>query len=265
MPGIEAETSPILELMTGADVMVSPFDGVPAMTEKLVVKHLNAGAMLIQRKTHCDLASSVGYRLNESLARMIVWTTRPSQRVLLFIGILEVGVNGEAIVNGNTCDPPLSWKSAQGAIDKWCDRGGVYRSLPESRLVGEWLAMQEQHLREYVDQPIKYVFPNDVLREIDLSDPAQQLITVKDWRRTVATLPGIGPELAGRIFESSVSFGVAMMFLTDPEAAGLIKGIGPKTIQNIRDYLNLRDGELICAAPEEGGLLEWLKASYPPK
>jgi len=125
--------------------------------------------------------------------------------------------------------------------------------------------MQEQHLREYVDQPIKYVFPNDVLREIDLSDPAQQLITVKDWRRTVATLPGIGPELAGRIFESSVSFGVAMMFLTDPEAAGLIKGIGPKTIQNIRDYLNLRDGELICAAPEEGGLLEWLKASYPPK
>lgn len=246
IPGVSV--SSILEALTGADVMVSAGE-YPATTETLIRRHVEGGAFLIQRKSGFDLIGSLGDDLFESLGRMYAIARRPQQRILLFVGVLTESA-GEVLIDGEVFQNRTDYFSVQGVLDKWVDRGGVVKFLPGEYLIPRWLKLQESHLREYADHPIKMVFGDAVqLTEIEPGDPLQTVRVVKDWRRTLVSLPGLGPELVQRVWEGTENLGQALLLLTDPDFAGVIPGIGEGKIAAIRRYAGLSDDKFITIAP----------------
>ena len=156
MPSIEgAVESPILEELTGADFMISTLNA-PPVTETLIQKHVDNGALLVQRKSGLDLSSSIGERLNKSLSKMIKMDTMQAQCILLFIGFMTE-VDGKCHINKQ--DTRLDFFTVQGAISKWHDRGGVVEFLPKPSLVEQWCKMKIAHLEEYKRKPIKEQYP----------------------------------------------------------------------------------------------------------
>jgi ERCC4-type nuclease len=71
LPAIKgSRTNTMLESLTGCDIMISTLT-MPCTTEALVRKHVEAGALLVQRKSLQDLVRSIGDRINHSLAKIL--------------------------------------------------------------------------------------------------------------------------------------------------------------------------------------------------
>lgn len=246
-----------LEELTGADFMISPID-IPASTRTLIQKHIDAGALLVQRKTGSDLASSVGTRMNDSLMRMQEYDIRNCQCVLLFVGTLDVNANGYAIING--FKEKIKYWSLQSAFDKWTDRGGVIKFLLSDNMVGEYLIRKEKHVREFKQFPVKRVWQiRDVPNMIDETDPLQELTSVSNklgdfgyWRPMMVQVPGLGPSRVNAIYRKMKEhYGgnkikdwdnplFAIAFITGPLGIG-VDGIGKGMHKKIRDWFGLED------------------------
>lgn len=224
-----------LEELTGADIMVSPIQ-MPATTETLIKKHLANGALLVQRKHGHDLPSSVGNRLNSSLGRMQNVGATQSQCILLFIGVLTANTYEEAVINRKTTRQ--NYWIVQAALSKWHDRGGVVEHLPRKSMIEPWCNMKLRHLDEYKESPTKEVWKSKPHIE-EMDDFLQVLQLVTDARNTLASLPGIGPKMAQTLWdEFDGRVAEALCWLTNPER-GKIAGIGPKTTENVREWLGL--------------------------
>ena len=240
-PDVPVHPLPQLEEWSGADMMVTiqPF---PATTEMLFRKHVEAGAFLIQRKTGLDLIHSVGERMNTSLSKMRATGARQAQCVLLFIGVLTCNNERYAIVDGR--ETHANYWGVAAAVSKWNDRGGVVENLSRPSLIFDWLKMKARNLMEYRDEPVKTVFPSSPqIYTID-DTPLQIPQLVKDGRVTLATLPGVGAVRATAIWEylgRNATLADALCLLTNEDSiiSKEVKGIGAKTIQNIRAYLGL--------------------------
>lgn len=258
MPAIDAEASPDLEELCGADFMITPLQ-MPARTSALIQKHLDAGALLVQRKSGGDLVSSVGPRLNNSLARMQTFNVRNCQCVLLFCGTLDLDEDGFAIVNG--IKEPYKYWSVQSAMDKWTDRGGVVKQLVSDNLIPYWVERKEHHLREFRHFPVKRVWKiRNLPGEVEESDPIQELVPISNklgkpgyWRPMLVQIPGLGPTRVNAIYQymrkaygkKNMAGGMdtplqALALLTGP--VGLkIDGIGKGIHMNVRRWLGLED------------------------
>ena len=249
-----------LEALTGADILISALQA-PATTETLLRRHIKAGALLVQRKSGLDLVNSMGEVMNFSLARMWAAGGRPAQNVLLFSGILAMDTNGTAVVDGHTTNATY-WQVA-GALGRWNDRGGVVERVEADALIPQWCAMRLKCVEEYakpggeskdVYPPCDY--PHDAPAH---NDPLQLPIPVRDGRLVLAQLVGIGPKLASEIWEASGrNLGFSMTVLTDPSSPSWckIKGIGEKTIDNIRKQLGLEDTQRLIVE-DTGTLKVW--------
>lgn len=241
-----------LELLTGADMMISPLK-MPASTRQLIVKHLDSGAILLQLKYAEDLAASVGDRLNDSIARMRDVTLRTAQHWLVFIGTLGKDHEGSALINGHRTHRNVSFKTIDGAVVGWLARGGVWYALPRESMLEEWAGDMERRLGEYAAQQYKYVynvkdFP-DALPSIQ-DDPLQLPIRVRDGRVTILSLPGVGVELAERIWAYCGSLKASLNLLTDESSAGKVEGVGKGKIEKIRAYFGLEAGESLWLRSE---------------
>lgn len=240
MPHIESATIVDgLESYTGADFMISRLQ-MPSTTETLIDRHIENGALLIQRKHGHDLASSVSERLNHSLARMHKAGAKQSQCILLFIGMLFADKDGNALIDKKMTVQKF-W-TIQASISKWHDRGGVYESIPRASMIEQWCKMKLKHLGEYDKSKIKEVWATK--QEVTQFDDFLQVpVAVDDGRNLLVALPGIGPKAANALFdEFNGDIASALCWLTYPPKEGNkknIKGIGAKTIENIREYLKM--------------------------
>ena len=261
-----------LEEYTGADFIISPLDlpWVPIFYQR----HIDAGALFVQRKSGMDLPSSVPDRINSSLARMRALPgIHQSQCVLLFIGVMLVDADGKCTIDYRKVDQygADSYWMIQGAISKWSGRGGCYENIPKKSLFAEWVNMKARHANEFAAEPVKYVYAEKPamtalpMDENDKSrDPFQELVKVSDWRNTLLTLPGVGPSKVQALFEvlqKNVSYfhdGTrvtdsttctpalidALMLLSNYKLSKRIKtiGIGPGVVENVRKWLGIPDG-----------------------
>lgn len=240
MPHIEsAIKTDGLEFYTGADFMISRLQ-MPATTEMLIGKHIKNGALLVQRKHGMDLASSISERLNHSLAKMHEAGAKQSQCILLFIGMLFADKDGNALIDKRRTVQKF-W-TIQASISKWHDRGGVYESIPRANMIERWCKMKLNHLDEYAVTRIKEVWATR--QEVTRFDDFLQVpVAVDDGRNLLVTLPGIGPKAANALFEEfDGDIASILCWLTYPPKEGnkqKIKGIGPKTIENVREYLGV--------------------------
>lgn len=249
-PPIEgAVYSDILESITGSDILVSPAD-LPATKPALIREHLeDCGALLLQVKIGLDLASSVGTRLNLSLAKMKEVAPRQCQRVLLFVGTLACDENGRAIIDGRKVDeavPGVNWAACQTALEAWCERGGVTYQLSRSGLLVHWLKAKEKRLKEYADNPRALIYPEKPeLNEAQSDDPLQILVRVNDYRVSLSYL--IGPKKTQAIHDAVHGHGgLAFKYLSDLRLKDLLpKGVYESDQRKFRQRLCLADDEII--------------------
>jgi len=243
---IRATSRPVhnLESLTGADLAISP-PGVKLpdkLEDNLLCRELVKRCYLIQYKRGLDLPSSLGERLNSSLARMRQWVPRSCQRVLLTTGVLTCRQNGCALVNGR--ESRKDFWPVWSAAKKWCDRGGaVWPPLSRESLLAEALQAAERHLVEYETSPTKEVWPKpDAPIEADPDDPLQILHVVKDARVLLSSLPGIGAQRANDLWEHCEgSAALALTVLCNPDL-DRPRGVGLKSVQRARDWLGLPKG-----------------------
>ncbi len=241
-----------LEAITGADLMLTlaPY---PATSEMLIRKHIEQGALLVQRKSGLDLAYSVGERLNSSLARMHEVHARQAQCVLLTTGNWICNLHGDAVLGGNQTS--IKYMDLLAGISKWHDRGGVVEQIVDDLLIPAWCTMKLKHLQEYRDQPTKEVwqravFPDDPPRA---DDSLQLPVRVRDWRRWfTAMVDGIGPGAGNALRDAMLAAGAtdtgltALLWATDMHGTTpRVPGWGKRRRQQIREALMGADAEFV--------------------
>lgn len=261
--GLEIIISPQLEAMTGADFVISPLS-VP-FVPALLKEHIAAGAVLVQMKRGLDLSSSVVDRMPASLARMHAVGARNSQCSLLFIGVLTCDVNGEGKINNQPIQNfnGQSYWVVVSAMEKWMERGGVVTSLSRLNLLPDWLILKEKHLKEFhFVEPVHTVYdPTDPLYEVEPDDPLQELVLVKDWRKTLMSFPGIGKTKIEALLsaiakehsetgnDNAVTLGECIEWMTTWSLIRRVPGYGKGIYQNIRKWFGLEQpGTLISVA-----------------
>jgi len=179
------------------------------------------------------------------------WTSRPTQRVLLFIGILTYHDSGLAVLDGMLTDKEF-W-SVQAALSKWHDRGGVVEMLCRDSLLLPWLQMKERHLRGYTETPIKEVWPETTAYE---EDSLQRLRPIKDQRITLATLPGIGAKRATALWDAlktshaDQTLAQAIVWLLEGYATE-VHGIGDVTVRRNKEWFGMKPNEHLTVYTEE--------------
>lgn len=226
-----------LEQMTGADLMLSRLKA-PAHTEALIRNHIHNKAQLVQVKRGHDLVNSIGQRLNSSLAKMHSVGAMQFQCVLLFTGIMTCDVQEQAIINKQNTGQRFF--TIQAAMEGWNDRGGVVTFLPRPSLIPEWCRMRLRRLEKYHNNPLYEIWSKEYkIQEID--DLLQVLVPIEDGRTTLASLPGIGQEKANLLWDMFGNTAEALCYLTMPgsKKGAKVRGIGEKTVENIREWLGL--------------------------
>lgn len=253
---LELRIVPELEEWTGADLMISPLT-LP-VTKVLLNKHLERGAILVQIKRGHDLVASIlDSRLNASLAKMHLAGARQSQCLLLFVGNL-FNADGKCVINGTEVkmygERPY-WQ-VYAAMSKWWKRGGVVEQLPRFDMMADWARMTERHLKEMLDDDHIQVFPDDRFYLADANDPLQELELVTDWRRTLASIPGLGPKRIEALYKamqecseySVMSLLQALVWVTTYEFAKQA-GIGAGLVDKVRHWIGIDEGFELCLMP----------------
>lgn len=210
---------PNLERDTGSDWLLSPLDVDRAHTDKQLAMHLVNGAQMVQAK-RTDLASSVGYRVNDSLARMraiclqALGRYSASQCALLPCGIHWPGKGGELwsgqLVQGvrpyayveEQRKGNVTYTGIESAKAWWTLRGGVV--LPDCLTLSElpaYLTRQLARLVECQQSPTKVVYPPKPtvpMQECEV-DGLQLLVQASPTLKLLVAIPGIGIDLAQTI------------------------------------------------------------------
>jgi len=249
----ELESEPVdgLEELTGADLMISPPGMMFPATDFLIKRHIQKGALLIQVKFDHDLVSSItDGRYKEAQLRMIECDAAPWQRILLFIGTVKFDEDINLIVN-RTKSYVNKFKYPHFVKHRtlWSMRGGIFVQLPSAKHLPFWIIGNQLALVEAKENKQKICWPQlPVLYEEmrEMSDnpsyierewyAAQILTRVNNLSVLYASLPGIGYKKAMDIYDQYPTF---KKFQTALDKGSIeIKGIGKKTIENIKEFLN---------------------------
>lgn len=251
-----------LEAWTGADYLVSPLT-LPYHSQTLLGKHLKAGGFLVQRKTGLDMVNSMADSGNlwDLLERMLRFCrqyhpgARPAQRVVLGLGMFYAQQDGSLRVNSKTAKRANFWQ-LQGAIERVFERDCTYVAVsagPEG--LYKWLRMKELHAQDNQAHPTKHTVlgPTTMYDQVETVDaydkPLQELVVVRDARRTLATFPGMGAQKVNAVWEfAQYNLARALTLVTDPllvKTPNRPVGVGLGLVQAWREWLGLEPDEFL--------------------
>jgi len=223
--------------------------------DSVLFEYLYRGSLVVQRKSGSDLIASIqGPRLEESLSRMNRAVPFRSQRVLLYTGNFT---EKDGLVELNGSRTGLSYMAFVMALTAWGNRGGVSVNLQRDEMILKWIKLVEKQLASYEHTSVKDVYPSvyyppDMPDDLDL---LQMPIEVLDWRKTLVTFPGLGPDKANslkRKLESDFDRATlwnALQYATTPSTAKELKGWGPKSVESVRRWLEIPDGYELVLQP----------------
>lgn len=195
---------PELEALTGADLIISPLD-IPCTTPTLLLLHVESGALLVQRKTGHDLASSIGDRLLESITKMQEFypQAKCAQWVLLFDGSLtENKHNGQAIIDGRKCttrdkaERAITYATIERCIFRWVARGGVY--FPTNN-IPRWCREREEDLKHFAVKPEQWVMKTPAIGNGEFLQRARR---VENSKLMLAGVRGLGVVRLSKLFDA---------------------------------------------------------------
>jgi len=223
--------------------------------DSVLFEYLYRGSLVVQRKSGSDLISSIqGPRLEESLSRMNKAVPFRSQRVLLYTGNFTEK-DGLVLLDGSRTG--LSYMAFVMALTAWSNRGGVAINLQRDTMILEWIKLVEKQLASYEHASTKDVYPS-VYYPPDMPDDLDVLqmpIEVSDWRKTMVTFPGLGPDKINALkhkLESDLNRATlwnALQYATSPSIYKELKGWGPKSVENVRQWLEIPDNYELVLQP----------------
>jgi hypothetical protein len=223
--------------------------------DELLYEYLYLGAVIVQRKSGNDLLDSLqGPRLEESLARMNRAVPYRAQRVLLYTGVFSED-DGYVVLDGRKTK--LKYMSFVMALTAWCNRGGTAINLASDSLILQWIELLEKQLESYRHTSTKDVYP-EVYFPPDMPDennPFQIPVEVRDWRKTMVTFPGLGPDRVNALKEyldndmDGATLWNALQIAVG-ESAEKIHGWGPKSIENVRNWLGVPERYNLVLQPK---------------
>ncbi len=220
------------EKSTGADLIISPVDNYPSpITRTLAKKHIVEGASLVQIKFGQDMIASIlDGRINEAIDRMLSLGAMTWQCIILEIGIFSEK-DGKLLINKSPSYGIKEYRNYLIAKQMYIKRGVIVINISGGRYLTSWIEAEAKAIRNSLDRPVEAVYPfsppfyeedisprekdikgmtpeeyentindkvlNPLLREWD---QMQKLQIVNDIRLTWRTIPGIGDELATRIY-----------------------------------------------------------------
>lgn len=272
-----AKVSTTLEMLTGADILISPLT-MPCTTPSLVTKHIKAGAILVQRKSADDLVHSIGNRILFSLAKMRDTKACQWQCILLSTGFFVPNFSSGTIWVGrllqdNPGQPGIIWhnvdwqyKALATELRRYAMRGGTYIPLTCDEEIPSWCRQAEEDLIKLKQDNIKELWPDakDYPPDPPLAeDVLQELRPVTDGRVVLSQFSGIGPVIANSIwdtirktnkewhpfhdYDNEPTLGQAIFWAStcDPELYKLprIPGYGKGKRAAVRKQLGLWDGQ----------------------
>lgn len=255
-----------LERLTGADMMVSPVDNLPnPITQTLAKKHIIEGASLIQIKFGQDMIASIlDGRINEAIDRMLSLNAMTWQCLVLEVGIFSEK-NGKLLINKSPAYGIKKYWNYLTAKQMYIKRGITMVSIPGGRYLAPWIEAEAKSIQNSLDRPVEAVYPfsplfyeedvtprnhesvandktlNPFLREWN---DMQRLKIVNDIRLTFRTIPGVGDELATRIYNyiCGVPLGEGCSFydfigIVASEDILKVEGIGKTKLDRIKKWL----------------------------
>ncbi len=185
------------------------------------------GALLaIERKTADDLLNSV--RSGRLWLQLAGIRQQTRWAYLVVTGTLLPGPGGHAITDRG--ETGWLWTSVQGIL-----------------LKAQELGCMVIHLANDTDfeQAVIALAERDHGEECPI-EPVRTPRFFSDAEALLAALPGIGLEKAQALLAYAGTAGWALNWLTDQESTDRVEGIGPRTRENIRAALGLRDDESLC-------------------
>lgn len=242
---------PSLSKLIGGDWLISTLRIRPT-TKKLLQRHLNRGALIVECKRMKDLPSSLmskDKRLYQQAARMVSTGAATDQRILLYTGFHAPDNEGLLRI-GEYDGQRVRWHGTrwyydhfQNAATKLKDSGlSRWEGLSSNREIPIWISSKLRHLEEYKTKPIKVVRkkPKPLTQENSL----RELRIVKDARNSLIALgDNFGVARATAIFNHcGGSLAWALQFLSNPKNAGVIRGVGKGCFDEFRDKAGLDPG-----------------------
>jgi len=249
-----------LEEWCGADLMISPVS-LP-VTEKLLPKHLERGAVLVQIKRGHDIVSSIqDGRLHKSQSLMKSAGANSWQCILLYVGTLY-NAEGQAVINGVKAHmaSSSSYWTIRATFSKWIKRGGAIEEIPLVKMIPDWISMQERVLQDMIETPRKVFYPKRELHmpdTDDADDPLQELILIDDWRKTLNTFPGVGPTRIQALINAmtkncpaqDITLFDTLVWLTTPQYVKNVYGISANICNQARAWMGLPEGHHLVSMP----------------
>jgi len=244
---------------------------MPATTETLIRRHVDAGAALFNRKSMYDMLHSIASgSINAILARMLAIGARYTwQRVIMSTGVyvpdLDTGLTlvgeprkgstGSTYIHLRQTPQGLpNYKALASIRRRIALRGGFYLPLTcDDEIPGELLAW-EKDLQELSETKEVWPVVGKMYDPPACDDPLQTPVEVKDWRASLlammqAVAGGVGPSKVNALRTAMLEAGAddtlfqALYWGSASNRLGIPKvaGWGQGTIQSVRDALGLEN------------------------
>lgn len=248
-----------LEAWTGADYLITPLT-LPFHSKTLIARHLKAGAFLVNRKTGMDLVNSIPENGNlwDLVERMLTFCktyapqARPAQRIILGVGVYQETKDGKLWVGKHEAKN-ASYMQLSGAIERIFERDCTYTNAATNKEgFFKWMLNKEHHALDNKKHPIKYAVtrPEVMYEEIDndlKNKPLQELIMIRDGRKTLVTFPQMGEVGANLVWEyAGENLARSLTSMSDPlllREKNRPSGIGIEKIKGWRAYLGLKENQ----------------------
>lgn len=242
------------EAVTGADLLISPLSK-PAITnlntkigEIALKKHLDVGAVLVQRKSGPDILNFITDHKN-IFAKMRAWTTQPW---LLTVGSYTCDEQGKLVVDGQRAGGSEGWSywSYWGALRAWQIYGGYVDNIHRDAQLLDWVQKTLHAIEKSKDDvlvaPKKPSQTNLISSESVTQDGYERNACIM----ALCTIDGVSVAKAAAITDyCGGKLKDALRFLSDPEHLKLKKndeqwpkGIASSVFANAARWLGLECG-----------------------
>lgn len=244
-----------LETSTGADLLITTFPRlghtVAQPPGSLLLKQAVKGGFLIQRKSDHDLTHSIKEPgLSHILARMCqhegAWSW------LMCVGEYRKTTNNKLSING--FETGFHYNTYRGNLNSWQIGGGEIQVCDTEEDAADWLLWWNENIN-------KIDFDKEVRPRHDRS---HLKIDPRPWRSVLEEFPGLGPTLSSAIADYCGDLKTSLQWMSMLDSLGL-HGIGVKTKQIWREFMNLSEDEIMMALDEDDPVVQEVIRAYAEK
>lgn len=246
LPGAQKASG--MEALTGADIMVTPWTKTPT-SRRIIQRHLDQGALLVQRKSVADLLESMrAERVYRQIARMREYKLSTRQTILLSVGLylpnrqnkVRKGTfDGSKIQWRHTKHPYPAFRAQLGAL---ADTVRV-ETLAHEQELPAWLKDREKAVKAYAQEsePAKVVYDK----------PLREMKQGTDWWWNLTMFDHWGERRARDAGEFLESGGVGTLahgleyFSNELNYKNRPAGIGTRCFTSVRAGLGLTKGRIL--------------------